>query len=238
MIASRLRGLNLASCGRLGCMMRRRTFSTFAMGPDGTRQKPKAAMRRRRAAAIPGAVQRSRPVRPVKSRAGEAQIAADAVDESRANHRRPHAKAGRRDPLPACAVIGADPGTILAAVTPDLSGRISAHELAQGDAYVAQMSAALEANGLPGSCIELEITERVLMEQEKARLEAQNNYLQEEIRSIWRQTCLLSSARRASSKKPGNFLAKSLRRSLRMCNAPCLRVPASQPMWHADYRRR
>jgi diguanylate cyclase (GGDEF)-like protein/PAS domain S-box-containing protein len=40
---------------------------------------------------------------------------------------------------------------------------VSAHELAQGDAYVAQLSEALVANGVPGSCIELEVTERVLM---------------------------------------------------------------------------
>ncbi len=35
-----------------------------------------------------------------------------------AQHYARHKKAGARDPLPACAVIGADPGTILAAVTP------------------------------------------------------------------------------------------------------------------------
>jgi 4-hydroxy-3-polyprenylbenzoate decarboxylase len=35
-----------------------------------------------------------------------------------AQHYGRHKKAGRRDPLPACAVIGADPGVILAAVTP------------------------------------------------------------------------------------------------------------------------
>ena len=40
---------------------------------------------------------------------------------------------------------------------------VSAHELAQGDTYVAQLAAALEANQVPGACIELEITERVLM---------------------------------------------------------------------------
>jgi diguanylate cyclase (GGDEF)-like protein/PAS domain S-box-containing protein len=40
---------------------------------------------------------------------------------------------------------------------------VSAHELAQGDAYVAQLAAALDANRVPGACIELEITERVLM---------------------------------------------------------------------------
>ena len=35
-----------------------------------------------------------------------------------AQHYARHKKAGKREPLPACAVIGADPGTILAAVTP------------------------------------------------------------------------------------------------------------------------
>jgi diguanylate cyclase (GGDEF)-like protein/PAS domain S-box-containing protein len=40
---------------------------------------------------------------------------------------------------------------------------VSAHELAQGDTYVAQVAEALAANQVPGSCIELEITERVLM---------------------------------------------------------------------------
>ena len=40
---------------------------------------------------------------------------------------------------------------------------VSAHELAQGDAYVAMLEAALAANQLPGECIELEVTERVLM---------------------------------------------------------------------------
>ncbi len=35
-----------------------------------------------------------------------------------AQHYGRHKKAGKRDPLPACAVIGADPGTILASVTP------------------------------------------------------------------------------------------------------------------------
>ena len=40
---------------------------------------------------------------------------------------------------------------------------VSAHELAQGDAYVAQLAEALAANQVPGACIELEITERVLM---------------------------------------------------------------------------
>ncbi len=42
---------------------------------------------------------------------------------------------------------------------------VSAHELAQGDAYVAQVAQALKANQVPGSCIELEITERVLVSQ-------------------------------------------------------------------------
>jgi diguanylate cyclase (GGDEF)-like protein/PAS domain S-box-containing protein len=40
---------------------------------------------------------------------------------------------------------------------------VSATELAQGDVYVAQLREALSANGVPGSCIELEVTERVLM---------------------------------------------------------------------------
>lgn len=40
---------------------------------------------------------------------------------------------------------------------------VSAHELAQGDAYVKQLADALAANQLPGAAIELEITERVLM---------------------------------------------------------------------------
>ena len=35
-----------------------------------------------------------------------------------AQHHRRWKAAGKREPLPACAVIGADPGTILAAVTP------------------------------------------------------------------------------------------------------------------------
>jgi diguanylate cyclase (GGDEF)-like protein/PAS domain S-box-containing protein len=42
---------------------------------------------------------------------------------------------------------------------------VSAHELAQGDAYVALVAKALEANQVPGRCLELEITERVLMSQ-------------------------------------------------------------------------
>ena len=40
---------------------------------------------------------------------------------------------------------------------------VSAYELAQGDAYVAQVAQALAANQVPGHCLELEITERVLM---------------------------------------------------------------------------
>jgi diguanylate cyclase (GGDEF)-like protein/PAS domain S-box-containing protein len=40
---------------------------------------------------------------------------------------------------------------------------VSATELAQGDAYVAQLREALAANGLPGRAVELEVTERVLM---------------------------------------------------------------------------
>jgi len=40
---------------------------------------------------------------------------------------------------------------------------VSATELAQGDSYVAQLRDALAANDLPGSAVELEVTERVLM---------------------------------------------------------------------------
>jgi diguanylate cyclase (GGDEF)-like protein/PAS domain S-box-containing protein len=39
----------------------------------------------------------------------------------------------------------------------------SAHELAQGDAYVAQVKDALAANAVPGRAVEIEVTERVLM---------------------------------------------------------------------------
>jgi diguanylate cyclase (GGDEF)-like protein/PAS domain S-box-containing protein len=40
---------------------------------------------------------------------------------------------------------------------------VSAHELAQGAEYVAQVARALAENDVPGRCLELEITERVLM---------------------------------------------------------------------------
>ena len=40
---------------------------------------------------------------------------------------------------------------------------VSAPELAQGDAYVEKIEACLRANSLEGSCLELEVTERVLM---------------------------------------------------------------------------
>jgi len=40
---------------------------------------------------------------------------------------------------------------------------VSALELAQGEAYVARLRAALAAHGVPGSRLELEVTERVLM---------------------------------------------------------------------------
>jgi diguanylate cyclase (GGDEF)-like protein/PAS domain S-box-containing protein len=40
---------------------------------------------------------------------------------------------------------------------------VSAHELAQGEDYVAQLAEALVANNVPGRAIELEVTERVLM---------------------------------------------------------------------------
>jgi len=48
---------------------------------------------------------------------------------------------------------------------------VSAHELAQGDAYVTMLQAALAANQLPGPSIELEITERVLMTQLAANID-------------------------------------------------------------------
>jgi diguanylate cyclase (GGDEF)-like protein len=44
-----------------------------------------------------------------------------------------------------------------------LAVNVSATELAHGDAYVQKVAASLEANSLPGSMLELEITERVLM---------------------------------------------------------------------------
>jgi diguanylate cyclase (GGDEF)-like protein/PAS domain S-box-containing protein len=40
---------------------------------------------------------------------------------------------------------------------------VSATELAQGEAYVARLEQSLATHGVPGSCIELEVTERVLM---------------------------------------------------------------------------
>ena len=40
---------------------------------------------------------------------------------------------------------------------------VSAPELAQGDAYVQRVQSSLEANQLPASCLELEVTERVLV---------------------------------------------------------------------------
>jgi diguanylate cyclase (GGDEF)-like protein len=40
---------------------------------------------------------------------------------------------------------------------------VSAPELAQGDAYLQRLQSCLEANGLPAACVELEVTERVLM---------------------------------------------------------------------------
>jgi len=40
---------------------------------------------------------------------------------------------------------------------------VSAPEIAQGDAYVEKIEACLRANSLEGSCLELEVTERVLM---------------------------------------------------------------------------
>jgi len=48
---------------------------------------------------------------------------------------------------------------------------VSAHELSQGDAYVAQLADALAANQVPGSCLELEVTERALMSQLEPNVE-------------------------------------------------------------------
>ena len=42
---------------------------------------------------------------------------------------------------------------------------VSAHELSQGQSYVTMLEEALMANQLPGRCVELEVTERVLMSQ-------------------------------------------------------------------------
>ena len=52
---------------------------------------------------------------------------------------------------------------------------VSATELAQGDAYVGMLRDALEANGLPGALLELEVTERVLM-----------SHLEENVRTLRR----------------------------------------------------
>jgi len=48
---------------------------------------------------------------------------------------------------------------------------VSAYELAQGDAYVAQLREALAANEMPGHALELEVTERVLMSHLTANIE-------------------------------------------------------------------
>jgi diguanylate cyclase (GGDEF)-like protein/PAS domain S-box-containing protein len=40
---------------------------------------------------------------------------------------------------------------------------VSAAELAEGDAFVEKVKSSLAANGVPGECLELEVTERVLM---------------------------------------------------------------------------
>jgi diguanylate cyclase (GGDEF)-like protein/PAS domain S-box-containing protein len=40
---------------------------------------------------------------------------------------------------------------------------VSAAELAEGEAFVSKVQSSLAANGLPGECLELEVTERVLM---------------------------------------------------------------------------
>jgi diguanylate cyclase (GGDEF)-like protein/PAS domain S-box-containing protein len=44
-----------------------------------------------------------------------------------------------------------------------LALNVSASELARGEGYVAQLAEALAASGVPGACLELEVTERVLM---------------------------------------------------------------------------
>jgi diguanylate cyclase (GGDEF)-like protein/PAS domain S-box-containing protein len=41
---------------------------------------------------------------------------------------------------------------------------VSASELAQGEAYVQSIAKSLTSNGVPGACLELEVTERVLMQ--------------------------------------------------------------------------
>jgi diguanylate cyclase (GGDEF)-like protein/PAS domain S-box-containing protein len=41
---------------------------------------------------------------------------------------------------------------------------VSASELAQGEAYVQSIAKSLASNGVPGACLELEVTERVLMQ--------------------------------------------------------------------------
>ena len=48
---------------------------------------------------------------------------------------------------------------------------VSAPELAQGERYLEQLGRALEASGLPASCLELEMTERVLLSNEAANME-------------------------------------------------------------------
>ncbi len=48
-------------------------------------------------------------------------------------------------------------------VAPWFAINVSAPELAQGDAFVERLGAALKAHGVPGERIELEVTERVLM---------------------------------------------------------------------------
>ena len=69
----------------------------------------------------------------------------------------------------ACSQAGAwqrqHPGRIWLAVN------VSASELAHGDAYVQKVVSTLEANSLPGSMLELEITERVLMSRLEENLE-------------------------------------------------------------------
>jgi diguanylate cyclase (GGDEF)-like protein/PAS domain S-box-containing protein len=69
----------------------------------------------------------------------------------------------------ACSQAGAwqrqHPGRVWLAVN------VSASELAHGDAYVQKVVSTLEANSLPGSMLELEITERVLLSRLEENLE-------------------------------------------------------------------
>jgi hypothetical protein len=73
MISSRFAGLNLASWGTFGCMMRRDTPSTVGAGPEGRRSAPKAASAASTSMAATVGPARSRLVAPVPKVAGAAQ---------------------------------------------------------------------------------------------------------------------------------------------------------------------